>query len=78
VIVGQPFRPGHYYCQPILFRLYPNSKSAGVHASLRSGPELAVEMLVLLCNHRKTRRFYAVADSANGSLRCSATCRIAI
>jgi hypothetical protein len=67
VIVELPFRPGHYYCLPILFRLYLNTKSAAKHRRVyRTRPELAVEMLELLCNHRKTRRFHAVADSAYG------------
>ena len=28
VIVELPFRPGHYFCLPILFRLYLNKKKA--------------------------------------------------
>lgn len=67
VIVELPFRRGHYYCLPILFRLYLNKKSAGKHRrAYRTRPELAVEMLNVLCNHRKTRRFHAIADSAYG------------
>jgi len=67
VIVELPFRRGHYYCLPILFRLYLNTKSAAKHRRVyRTRPELAVEMLELLCNPRKTRRFHAVADSAYG------------
>jgi DDE superfamily endonuclease len=67
VIVELPFRRGHYYCLPILFRLYLNRKSAGKHRrSYRTRPELAVEMLGLLCNHRKSQRFHVVADSAYG------------
>ncbi len=67
VIVELPFRPGHYYCLPILFRLYLNKKSARKHRrAYRTRPELAVEMLKLLCNHRKNQRFHAIADSAYG------------
>jgi DDE superfamily endonuclease len=67
VIVELPFRRGHYYCLPILFRLYLNKKSALKHRRVyRTRPELAVEMLELLCNHRKNRRFHVVADSAYG------------
>ena len=67
VIVELPFRRGHYYCLPILFRLYLNKKSAAKHRrAYRTRPELAVEMLELLCNHRKSRRFHVVADSAYG------------
>src|ERR1700733_5484090 len=73
VIVELPFRRGHYYCLPILFRLYLNKKSAAKHRrAYRTRPELAVEMLELLCNHRKSQRFHVVADSAYGgqSLLC--------
>lgn len=67
VVVELPFRRGHFYCLPILFRLYLNKKSAGKHRrTYRTRPELAVEMLKVLCNHRKTRRFHVVADSAYG------------
>ena len=67
VIVEPPFRRGHYYCLPILFRLYLNKKSAATHRrAYRTRPELAIEMLKMLCNHRKNRRFHAVADSAYG------------
>ena len=67
VIVELPFRPGHFYCLPILFRLYLNQKSALKHRrAYRTRPELAVEMLKILCNSRKTQQFHVVADSAYG------------
>jgi hypothetical protein len=67
VIVELPFRRGHYYCLPILFRLYLNKKSVLKHRrAYRTRPELAVEMLGLLGNHRKSQRFHVVADSAYG------------
>lgn len=67
VIVELPFRPGHYYFLPLLFRLYQNKKSAAKHRRVyRTRPELAVEMLRALCDPRKDRRFHAVADSAYG------------
>jgi hypothetical protein len=67
VIVELPFRPGHYYCLPILFRLYLNNKSAAKHRrAYRTRPELAVELLEILCKHRPFRRFHAIADSAYG------------
>lgn len=67
VIVELPFRPGHYYFLPLLFRLYLNNKSAARHRRVyRTRPELAVEMLTVLCTGRKNRRFHAVADSAYG------------
>jgi hypothetical protein len=67
VIVELPFRPGHYYCLPILFRLYLNKKSAAKQRRVyRKRTELAVEMLEVLCEHRKNKRFHAIADSAYG------------
>jgi hypothetical protein len=67
VIVRLPFRDDHYFCLPILFRLYLNKSKAAKHRrAYRKRTELAVEMLRVLCNHRKNRRFHAVADSAYG------------
>jgi hypothetical protein len=66
-IVELPFRRGHYYFLPLLFRLYLNKKSAAKHRrAYRTRPELAVAMLTLLSNHRKNRRFHVVADSGYG------------
>src|SRR3989304_954878 len=62
VIVELPFRRGHYYCRPILFRLYLNNKSAAKERrAYRTRPELAVEMLELLARHEKSRRFHVLA-----------------
>lgn len=67
VIVQLPFRDGHYFCLPILFRLYLNKKRSAEHGRLyRTRPELAVQMLDVLCRHRRNRRFHAIADSAYG------------
>jgi hypothetical protein len=67
VIVELPFRPGHSYCLPILFRLYLNAKSAAKHRRVsRKRTELAVEMLRVLCSHRENQRFHVVGDSAYG------------
>jgi len=75
VIVELPFRRGHYYCLPILFRLYLNKKSAVKHRrAYRTRPELAVELLELLCNQRKNQCFHVVADSAYGGQ--SVLCRL--
>jgi hypothetical protein len=44
-----------------------NKKSALKHRrAYRTRPEMAVEMLAVLCNHRKNQRFHVVADSAYG------------
>lgn len=74
-IVEFPFRRGHYYCLPILFRLYLNKSGAVKHRrTYRTRPELGVAMLEVLCGHRKNRRFHAVADSAYGGQ--SVLCRL--
>jgi hypothetical protein len=67
VIVSFPFRPGHYVSLPILFRLYVNKKTAAKkHLRYRTRPELAVEMLAVLCTRHENRRFHVIADSAYG------------
>ena len=67
VIVELPFRKGHYFCLPILFRLYLNKKKAAKHRRVyRTRPELAVEVLAILCKYRESQRFHVVADSAYG------------
>ena len=58
---------GRVFCLPILFRLYLNRKSATRDSqTYRTRPELAVELLRLLCGWRKQRRFHLFADSAYG------------
>jgi hypothetical protein len=67
VLVAFPLWPERWFCLPILFRLYLNKKAAARHRRVeRTRPELAVEMLAVLCRHAKSRRFHAVADSAYG------------
>jgi hypothetical protein len=67
VIVRLPFSPERCFCLPILFRLYVSrqtlARRGGRH---RSRPELAVEMLRVLCDRHKSRHFHAIADSAYG------------
>jgi hypothetical protein len=72
---------------PILFRLYLNKKSAAKHRRVyRTRPELALEMLRVLCGHRKNRRFHVIADSAYGGWEmvarlppnCDLTSRLAL
>ena len=67
VIVELPFRSGHYFCLPILFRLYLNETKATKYRRVhRTRPELAVELLATLCTHREKQRFHVVADSTYG------------
>jgi len=50
-----------------LFRLYLNKKSAQRdRRKYRTRPELAVEMLRIVCGHRANRHFHVLADSAYG------------
>jgi hypothetical protein len=67
VIVRFPLWPERAFCLPILFRLYLNKGAAARHRrAYRTRPELAVEMLAMLCRARKLRRFHVIADSAYG------------
>ena len=67
VLVRFPLWPDRWFCLPILFRLYLNKSAAARHRRVyRTRPELALEMLGLLCKARNSRRFHAVADSAYG------------
>jgi hypothetical protein len=67
VIVELPFRPGHCFCLPILFRLYLSKAKAQKHRRVyRTRPELAVDLLATLCQHRENLRFHAIADSTYG------------
>src|SRR3990170_4560104 len=67
VIIRFPLWPQRVFCLPILFRLYLNKDAAVRHRRVyRTRPELAVEMLALLCQARKSRHFHVIADSAYG------------
>jgi hypothetical protein len=67
VIVRFRLWPDRALCLPILFRLYLNKKSAQRdRQTYRTRPELAVEMLRIVCGHWKTSRFHVLADSAYG------------
>jgi hypothetical protein len=67
VIVRFPLWPDRPFCLPILFRLYLNQKAADKARRVRrTRPELAVEMLKVLCAFRKNRHFHVIADSTYG------------
>ena len=67
VIVALPLRPGHFFSLPILLRLYVNKKTAArTRLPYRTRPELAVEMLAILCQRHENRRFHVIADAAYG------------
>jgi hypothetical protein len=61
VIVFFPLWPERPFCIPILFRLYLNKKAAEkARRCCRTKPELAVDMLRILCRHRQNKRFHAM------------------
>lgn len=67
VIVTFPLWPNRPFCLPILFRLYLNQKAAAKHRWVyRTRPELAVELLRLVCRWQPSRHFHVIADSAYG------------
>lgn len=67
VIVRFPLWPERHFSLPVLVRLYLNKKQAARwRRKHRTRPELAVQLLKILCNHRQNRRFHVVADSAYG------------
>jgi len=67
VIVRFPLWPDRPFALPVLVRLYLNQKQASKRRrKYRTRPELAVQILRVLCNHRQNKRFHVVADSAYG------------
>lgn len=67
VVVRLPFCPGRVFSLPILFRLYLNRNAAErARRKYRTQPELAVELLDLLCNAHPQRRFHVFADTTYG------------
>lgn len=67
IVLKLPFCGDRYFCLPILFRLYVPKKTADKkRLAYRTKPQLAVQMLQLLCSRFPQRRFHAVGDSAYG------------
>jgi len=67
VIVRLPCCPGRVFSLPILFRLYLNHDAAArARRTYRSHPELAVELLHLLCTAHPALHFHVFADTAYG------------
>jgi hypothetical protein len=70
VVVRLPLCPGRCFCLPVLFRLYRSKQTVGREGTAggvyRTRPELAVQMLKLLCGRHPGRRFHALADMAYG------------
>jgi len=85
VIVHLPCCPGRVFSLPILFRLYLNHDAAArARRTYRSHPELAVELLHLLCAAHPALHFHVFADTAYGGesvlghlpLNCDLTSRL--
>jgi hypothetical protein len=67
VIVKPPFCGGRWFCLPILFRLYVPKKTADKkRLPYHTKPQLAVQMIQLLCGRFGSRQFHAVGDSTYG------------
>jgi hypothetical protein len=63
VVVHLPF--AGYCCLPVLFRLYMNTKAAKRNKTkYRSRPDLARDLLAMVCDRHPQRRFHALVDSA--------------
>jgi hypothetical protein len=67
VIVRLACCPGRVFSLPILFRLHLNQDAAAqARRAYRSRPELAVELLHLLCGAHPELRFHVFADTTFG------------
>jgi DDE superfamily endonuclease len=67
VILKLPFCGDRWFCLPILFRLYVPKKTADKKClAYYTKPQLAVQMLHLLCGRFKNSRFHAIGDSTYG------------
>lgn len=76
VIIQFPLWPERAFCLPILFRMYLNHQAAGrARRTYRTRPELAVELLRVLCSHRKTGVFMQFLLRLTAGRACCATCR---
>jgi hypothetical protein len=67
VILKLPFCGDRWFCLPILFRLYVPEKTADKkRLPYYTKPQLAVQMLQLLCGRFENRQFHAIGDSTYG------------
>jgi hypothetical protein len=67
VLLKLPFCGDRWFCLPVLFRLYvPRKTAAKKKPAYHTKPQLAVQMLRLLCGRHESRHFHAVGDSAYG------------
>lgn len=67
VVVRFPKLSPRSFCLPILFHLYLNQEKAAKHRRIhRSRPELALEMVQMLCRRQPHRQFHLLGDAAYG------------
>lgn len=67
VVLKPPFCGDRWFCLPVLFRLYVPKKAADrKRLAYRTKPQLAIDLLALLCGRHPGARFHAVGDSAYG------------
>lgn len=67
VVLKVPFCGNRWFCLPVLFRLYVPKKTAEKkRLPYYTKPQLAVQMLKLLCGSFENCRFHAIGDSAYG------------
>lgn len=71
VVLGVIFKPplcgDRFFCLPVLFRLYVPKKTAEKkHVAYHTKPQLALQMLQVLCERFENTRFHAVGDTAYG------------
>ena len=67
VILKPPFCGDRFFYLPVLFRLYVPKKIADKKGlAYHTKPQLAVQMLQVLCRRHKSRQFHVVGDSAYG------------
>jgi DDE superfamily endonuclease len=65
VVVNLPCCPDRVFSLPLLFRLYIGPKVCPkTNQVYKTRPQLAVEMLALLCAHAKKRGFHLLVDGA--------------
>lgn len=64
VLVEPAILNGRWFCLPVLFRLYRSKQTVAKRGGpYRTRPQLAVEMLRILCSRHPERRFHVVGDS---------------
>ena len=64
VLMKFPFAQKRCFCLPILFRLYRSKQTVAKKGGrYRTRPQLAIEMLEIVCSAHPERRFHAIGDS---------------